>query len=59
MPVAFWNTEKAVCAKSGFSFLGLLAFVGRLAFGMTDLATNRPLMTFNFQTDPLPNDGPD
>jgi hypothetical protein len=34
MPVAFWNTEKAVWAKSGFSFLGLLAFGLRFAFGM-------------------------
>jgi hypothetical protein len=33
-PVAFWNTENAVCAKSGFSFLGLLAL--RFALGVTE-----------------------
>jgi hypothetical protein len=40
IPVAFWNTENEVCAKSGFSFLGLLAFGLRFALGMTHLAMN-------------------
>jgi hypothetical protein len=40
-PVAFWKTEKAVCAKSGFPFLDLLAFGLRFALGMTNDAMSQ------------------
>src|SRR5947208_11655012 len=53
-PVAFWKTEKAVCAKSRFSFLGLWALAFRFVFGMAQFATRQRQVKFKFQTDPLP-----
>ena len=54
-PVAFWKTEKAVCAKSRFSFLGLWALAFRFVFGMAQFATRQRQVKFKFQTDPLPD----
>jgi hypothetical protein len=51
--VAFWETAKAVCAKSRLSFFGWV-FDLRLDLGISNIATNRKRREINFQTDPLP-----
>jgi len=39
---AICQARKAVCAKAGVSFLGLLALWLRFAFGMHNVASNHP-----------------